>query len=74
MLLLEYGRSLGLKLTGLHYGRHVSSTSIEKVADAMRSAGATVKPVPATIHTGTNVGYSISQWEISFPVDTVAAL
>lgn len=74
MLLLDYGQSLGLKLSGLHYGRHVSSTSNVDVADAMRSAGATVKPVPATVHTGTNVGYSISQWEIEFPVGTVAAL
>lgn len=60
-LLLDYGRSLGLKLGGFHFGCHVGWTTNGEAAQKMREHGARVIRHK---HEGWDGGY-----EISFPRD-----
>lgn len=78
MLLLDYARNdVGLRMGGLHGGRHIGYTTDEEKANAMRDAGASV------VGAGRNGQGSTSQaadllppatvpaWEIAFPVGAV---
>lgn len=64
MLLLDYGRSFGMPLNGVHFGAHVGWTTNGEVATKMREHGARVS---AYAHKGWSGGY-----EVSFPRDAEA--
>ena len=66
MLLLDFGRELGLPIRGLYMGRHFGWTTDRAKAETMRGNGARVEYVPSLDQR--KEARRFDGWEISFHV------
>lgn len=66
MLLIDYARSLGMSMGGLHNGRHCGMTSDPEKAQKLRDAGASV--VDCTYASDD----PLPQWTLEFAVGSEA--